>query len=205
VRPAIAFSTLGWLADPLLSTVAREEPVRLVTTVLHELFHQTLYMPGEPAFNESAATFAGERGAIAFFCGREPDGSSCREARAAWTATRARGRILARVAEKLERLYAKHLPPERRERARLRLSAAAARTLERHRLGSAQELLPPNNARLLGLLLYATHLDDFEALAPGDGDPGPALRTMVAATRGERDPFRVLAALAAEQGKLQRG
>jgi predicted aminopeptidase len=205
VRPAIAFSTLGWLADPLLSTTAGEAPVRLVTTVLHELFHQTLYVPGEPAFNESAATFAGERGAIAFFCGREPAGASCEEARAGWTATRARGRVLARLTEKVERLLARGLPPERRERARVALSAAAARTLEHRGIGGAEELLPPNNARLLGLRLYATRLDDFEALAPGDSDPGPALRAVAAATPGKRDPFRVLAGLAAERGKLQRG
>jgi hypothetical protein len=54
-------------------------------------------------------------------------------------------------------------------------------------------------------MLYATRLDEFEALAPGDADPGPALRVLVAATRGKDDPFRVLAGLAVERGKLQNG
>jgi predicted aminopeptidase len=206
VRPAIAFSTLGWFADPLLSTTAAEEPVPLVATVLHELFHQTLYVPGEPAFNESAATFAGERGAVAFFCEREgPDAMRCREAKVAWTRTRARGRVLGRLADKLRRLYAAAPAPARRERLRARLAAAAARTLERRGLGGAGDVSPPNNARLLGALLYGTRLDDFEALAPGESDPGPALRALIVATRGERDPFRALADLAAPQSKLQRG
>jgi predicted aminopeptidase len=196
VRPAVAFSSLGWFADPLLSTMAQAEAVPLVTTVLHELFHQTLYVPGEPAFNESAATFAGGRGAVAFFCARDgTDAPRCREAQLAWEATRARGRVLGRLADKLRRLYATHPAPTRRERARARLAAAAARTLERRGLGGEDDVLPPNNARLLGMLLYATRLDDFEALAPGAADPGPALRTLVAAARGERDPFRVLAGL----------
>jgi predicted aminopeptidase len=206
VRPAIAFSTLGWFPDPLLSVTAEEKPVPLVATVLHELFHQTLYVPGEPAFNESAATFAGDRGAVAFFCdGPGADAARCDRARRGWDRTRARGRILTRLADKLRRLYASHPEPAARERAREWLAAAAAGSLARYHLGDASDVDPPNNARLLGALLYATRLDDFEALAPGDGDPGPALRDLVAAVRGRADPFEALAAPAASRGKLQSG
>jgi len=205
VRPALAFSTLGWFGDPLLSTTAEADAVPLVATVLHELFHQTLYVPGETAFNESAATFAGERGAIAFFCEREgPESIRCRAARKYWDESLERANVLDRLADKLRRMYASHPPPAEREEARNRMATAAARLLERHGLGG-DDVVPPNNARLLGALLYATNLDEFEALAPRNADPGPALRTLVAATRGKDDPFRVLAGLAAERGKLQNG
>ena len=206
MRTAVAFSTLGWFADPLLSTTAQAGPVSLVTTVLHELFHQTLYVPGESAFNESAATFAGERGAIEFFCtGPEADAGRCQTARTAWAETRVRARVLQHLAARLRRLYAEHLPAAERERVRASLTASAARSLTHRGLDGDDAIVPPNNARLLGALLYATRLDDFAVLAPGDSDPGPGLRALVASARGAHDPFESLAALTAEWGKLQSG
>jgi len=196
VRPAVAFSTLGWFADPLLSTVVAEPPVDVAETVIHELFHATLYLPGEAAFNESAATFAGHRGAVAFFCsGPAPDPDACAEARRQWAATLARGRVLERLAARLGVLYAARPPAVSRERARARLAAAAARSLARHGLATG-DIVPPNNARLLGELIYLTHLDRFEAVAPADASLGPALAAIVAAADGAPDPFAAVETLA---------
>lgn len=196
VRPAIAFSTLGWFADPLLSSTANGSPEEVVETVLHELFHATVYVPGEPAFNESAATFAGHRGAIAFFCdGPGADAARCARTREAWRAMQARGVVLGRFADKLRRLYARDLPEDERERVRGRLAARAGRALEARRAGRATELIPPNNARLLGALLYVTDLGAFEALAPDERDPGPALRALAATADGGGDPFALVRGL----------
>ena len=199
VRPALAFSTLGWFADPLLSSAAAEPPVAVVETVLHELWHATLFVPGAAAFNESSATFAGHRGAIAFFCaGPGADPGRCSEARRRWAAVRARGRVLEHLAARLRRLYAAAPPPALRERVRLRLARAAAQALGRRGAGGRDDLLPPNNARLLGDLIYETRLGAFDALAPTDADLGPALAALAGAARGAADPFRALAALARE-------
>jgi predicted aminopeptidase len=193
VRPAITFSTLGWFADPLLSTVADDPPVPLVETVIHELFHSTVYVPGEAAFNESAATFAGHRGAIAFFCdGPHADAAHCTEARHRWRATRARAAVLGRLASRLRRLYASDPPVARRERARLWLASSAAETLARRGLGGRRDLVPPNNARLLGELIYATDLDRFDDLAATDADLRPALTTLVEDARSRRGAFAAL-------------
>jgi predicted aminopeptidase len=197
IRPALAFSTLGWFADPLLSNVADEPPVSVATTVLHELFHATLYVPGQAAFNESAATFAGQRGAIAFFCGgpgARPE--RCADANRRWAMTRARGRLFGRLASRLRTLYAAMPAPASRERARQGLVAAAAASLERRGLGVRADLLPPNNARLLGELLYVTELEKLDALAPSDADLGPGLARLVAAARDAPDPFEAVRALA---------
>jgi predicted aminopeptidase len=177
VRPAAAFSTLGWFADPLLSSTAAEPPVGLVETIVHELFHATVWRSGDPVFNESAANWMGHRGAIAFFCDGGPgaDEAYCREARRRWAVTRARGQVFARLAARLRRLYAAAPPAPARERARARLAAWAGAQLEARRLGRRSELSPPNNARLLGMQLYTTGLEDFERAVPPGGDLRMAL------------------------------
>src|SRR5262245_4518025 len=193
VRPAVAFSTLGWFADPLLSTVTDGSPVEVAETVIHELFHAPLYLPGAATFNESAATFAGYRGAQAFFCsGPGADPAACDQARRRWRIERARGRIFGHLAARLRRLYASQSPGPATQRARTILARAAAARLVRRRLGAASELVPPNNARLLGVLVYLTDLDGFDRLAPTDQDLGPALARLVAAAREAPDPFAVV-------------
>ena len=196
VRPASAFSTLGWFADPLLSTTARTTPVALAETVIHELFHATLYVPSAIEFNESAATFVGHRGAIAFFCdGPGRDAARCHEARERWRLVRAHGRLLERYVRRMHVLYAAALPEAERERVRARLAERAAAAVRRRGLGAPHELSPPNNARLLAMLAYETDLDSFERLAPApDGLPA-AVERIVGAARDSRDPFAAVRAL----------
>ena len=104
-RPSVAFSTLGWFDDPLLSNLLRLAPERLVEVVLHELLHNTIYLSGQTAFNESYASFVGARGAIDFFAAR---GERERAARAAemWADSIAFSRLLAEVFAETEAAYA---------------------------------------------------------------------------------------------------
>lgn len=67
MRTSAAFSTLGWFDDPLLSHLLRFDKTALAEVVFHELFHNTLYLKGQGAFNESSANFVGHRAAIEFF------------------------------------------------------------------------------------------------------------------------------------------
>lgn len=62
VGPVPAYSTLGWFADPILSSMMRWDDDELVGTIFHELAHQRVYVKGDTAFNESFATFVEREG-----------------------------------------------------------------------------------------------------------------------------------------------
>ena len=61
-----AYSTLGWLKDPIFSSMLKWDEPTLANLILHEMTHATLYFKGETDFNEQLATFIGNRGAINF-------------------------------------------------------------------------------------------------------------------------------------------
>ncbi|MFN8543096.1 MAG: hypothetical protein U0807_02660 [Candidatus Binatia bacterium] len=50
-------------------------------------------------------------------------------------------------------------------------------------------VLPANNARLLGELVYLSDLDAFDRLAPSDDALPAAIARLVATARTARDPF----------------
>lgn len=50
-----AYSTLGWLRDPVLNTIIDRPTVDIAGLMFHELAHQRLYVRGDTAFSESFA------------------------------------------------------------------------------------------------------------------------------------------------------
>lgn len=61
MRRAGAYSTLGWFRDPLWRSMLQWDFERFANTVLHELAHSTLWLAGHGDFNESFASFLGDR------------------------------------------------------------------------------------------------------------------------------------------------
>ncbi len=57
-----AYSTLGWFADPILSSMMRWDDDELVGTIFHELAHQKIYVKDDSSFNESYAAFVEQEG-----------------------------------------------------------------------------------------------------------------------------------------------
>jgi predicted aminopeptidase len=51
-----AYSTLGWLPDPLLNTFIGGTEGQVASMVFHELAHQVVFVGGDTTFNESFAT-----------------------------------------------------------------------------------------------------------------------------------------------------
>ncbi len=61
-----AWSTLGYLKDPILSSMLEKSEGRLAALIIHELTHGTLFVKNNLEFNENLADFVGDYGAIRF-------------------------------------------------------------------------------------------------------------------------------------------
>lgn len=74
LRTAAAFSTLGWLPEPVLPGMLALPETAIVNTVVHELIHASVYRPGESAWNEAVASALGDAGMLALLAHwRRPD------------------------------------------------------------------------------------------------------------------------------------
>lgn len=180
LRPAAAFSTLGWFNDPLLSTTLRADSVFLVNTVIHELLHNTVWIAGDVSFNESFASFVGREGAAAFFRGRGDSVNAARLRRNA-ESERTLGRFYESLYATLDSAFKAHPGDDKRDvRIAVRDTIFAD---ARHRL--AAEVAPSlgvtdtlwarrvriNIATLLARRVYREDAREFDkVLASSGGD-----------------------------------
>lgn len=196
LRPASAFSTLGWFNDPLLSTTVRADSVDLVNTVIHELMHNKYFAPGDAAFNESLANFVGARGAEWFFAAR---GDSVRAARAAarWGDDRLLAAFWGALYRELDSAFAAHPGDSlqaRRIAVRDSVYAAARVALVREVAPQWRTIAPVyaervklDNAALLARRLYLTDLERFEGeLVRCEGSLVCAIEALVEEHRAPR-------------------
>lgn len=206
LRPTAAFSTLGWFADPLLSSLLRLDHVDLVETVLHELSHNHLFVSGEVRFNESYATFVGRVGAAEFFCGRRgggPDTVKCRRAEARWRDARRFSRFLDALVADLQAIYGSEglTYDQKVDRRGEVFETYLARFREEVR-PSFESLTfngflarPLNNATLLARMRYYHRLEDFDALYREHGsDLEAAVAALTTGVEEVEDPFELLPA-----------
>ncbi|MFN0059146.1 MAG: aminopeptidase [Planctomycetota bacterium] len=61
-----AFSTLGWLPDPVFSSFLNGSIGDRAELLFHELTHRTVFFADDVAFNESLATFIGYKTAVTY-------------------------------------------------------------------------------------------------------------------------------------------
>ncbi len=113
-----AYSTLGWLNDPLLNTVLRWDERRIVDTLFHELAHQQLYIAGDTTFNESFAMAVAQAG-IALWLGED------RAAQQRYQVERAREAAFIDLVQvyrkRLETVFASALPDAQKRLAKAHL------------------------------------------------------------------------------------
>ncbi len=156
VSGVAAYSTLGWLDDPVTGPMLARGAAYLVETIFHELVHATAFVPEQAEFNEGVAQFIGQQAAIRFFA-KHPASPFPIEAALAWPdADRVRDAIADRreIAQSMlafkTALHALEGRPDRPERRREAEQAAreglaalpllvldAERVAERARLSDA--------------------------------------------------------------------
>ena len=203
LRPTAAFSTLGWFADPLLSTLLRLDEVDLVETVLHELSHNHLFVKGQVRFNESFATFVGRAGAIEFFCNRQGGGGDtvkCLRAQARWRDHQRFEGFIEGLIEELQVVYQDTtLAYDTKLAERERIFGASIETFENEvqptfEASTYQSFLaiPLNNATLLTRIRYHHRLRDFQALMEREGNLRRAVQYLKDGVDGVDDPFDLL-------------
>ena len=202
LRTASAFSTLGKLPDPLLSTTLREDSLDLANTVIHELTHNTFYAPGQAVFNESFANFVGARGAAWMFRARG-DERAAAEVDARWGDDRLLERFWTSVYRSLDSAFKAH-PDDRAARllARDSVYARARRALvdsvapRMHARLSPRwaERVPLDNAALLARQIYQTDLQLFDGVHEREGgDLRRSFARIVALARSRpADPYGAL-------------
>ena len=181
LRPAAAFSTLGWLNDPLLSTALASDSLELANTVVHELTHNTFFARNQVIFNESFANFVGARGSAWFFRSRGAS-AAAEEADARWQDEKVLGAFWAGVYRELDSAFKAH-PASRAERLAVRDSIfTRARSVLVQDVGPRLRTIGPralervrlDNAALLARRIYRTDLDLFDAVYAHEGGNLPA-------------------------------
>ena len=167
IRQAATFSTLGWFDDPLLPHLLGYDHQTLVNIIFHELFHNTFYLKGQTAFNESLANFAGHRAAIVFFAKEAgPSVAAAQYAALSWHRELQMSAFLATGTQRLVALYGSSVTQAEKLSQREKLFA---RIQQEYRAlpGPLNDTSPfasgkLNNAILLHHLVYMKELALFE-------------------------------------------
>lgn len=202
VLPVPAYSTLGWFDDPFFSSMLRYEEATIADIVIHELTHATVFIDGDAEFNETLATFVGQKGAEEFFLARggahDPALAAAREETRQKTIF---NRELAALRDTLWRVY--EASGGRDDKLRLKTEAIRAwkerfvrEVKPQLTEGSYDYILEDrvefNNAFLLAFERYHGDLDLFEELYEQEGRDLPATVRALEALAQEDEPRAAL-------------
>ncbi|GGM11422.1 aminopeptidase [Deinococcus aerophilus] len=175
-----AYSTLGYLNDPVLSTMLAASDATVIRTVIHELAHPALYVKDDTVFNESFATAVEEAGMRRWLAAHGTPG--LREAdRLAQHRAGGFEALLLQTRGELEALYARSLPaPEVQTRKAAILADLNTRYVALKDSWGGYSgydgwfARGANNASLGAVAAYATLVPEFLALLDRHGGNIPA-------------------------------
>lgn len=197
INEVSAWSTLGYLKDPILSSMLYRSEGSLANLILHELTHGTLFVKGNLELNENLASFVGDWGAVRFLSQKYgPDSEQLRKYEYSKKYNDAYSQHVLRGATQLDSLYATFADPKvevRKDtlkrnlirhivnsadtllRGRVALSSNADSTSVADTLSRAPkrpETKLPNNAYFIGYKTYKSKQNEFrrEFISKFNGD-----------------------------------
>ena len=172
VRGTDAFSTLGWFNDPVLSTTLSRDKFTIVNTVIHEIFHSSIWAKNHVDFNESAANFVGIYGMLDFFKAKylkcSPKGATCTNKLEDFKTTEKLikrevnlAKAVNQMYDKLLELYSKDIPKEDKLAQRKSIFEKYSKPLK-NKYPNLKVLTTTNNAELMQLKIYLSDFDLFK-------------------------------------------
>ncbi len=199
IQRAGAYSTLGWLKDPIFSSMIDCDEATLANLILHETTHTTVYLKGHTDFNEQLATFIGNQGAVSFLTEKYgPESKEVMEAIHDQEDDLLVARWVDQSCQKLSELYGQSISRSEKLIGRekvFREIKEEFRKLKAHLKTNSYrdfEKVELNNAILLAHRRYVRQLDKFESLYERLGrDLRRVVKFFAEKPRGE-EPFAYL-------------
>ena len=192
-----AYSTLGWFADPVTGPMLRQDPGALVETIVHELVHATVYVPGDAAFNEGVASFVGEEARVRFYADDQGPEAAARERRRVLASRRYRAELESARRE-VEALYAAAPPGPERNAGREAIEARTRVRISGLSLGANTAALAEsarlNDACLALAATYSADTDRYSASLAAQADDLAAFVARVREAAEHSDPTQALLA-----------
>jgi predicted aminopeptidase len=182
-----AYSTLGWISDPVTAPMLRNGEGWTVESIFHELVHATVYTKDHIDFNETVASFIGQEASVRFFADTEGE-AAAEMRRTAVSDSRALSAVLTGLRDRVEALYQETTAGIERDEQREALEVAAREELAKLALNardgtSLAETIRLNDACLALSGTYGAGIERYVArLAALDEDlPGFIARLRTAA------------------------
>lgn len=199
IAPVPAYSTLGWLDDPITSPMLLRGEGEAIETVFHELVHATVYLRDHAEFNETIATFIGQEASIRFY-EAQADPEAARDRRDQITEERALNAILIDLYERIARLYSSTPAGDARDIERKELeanarSAIAAMKLRNQDASMFAARLQLNDACLALTGTYGAGIERYAAALEAMANDLTAFIARLRAVADEPDPAAALLAL----------
>ena len=174
---AEAYSTLGWFSDPVTLNMLDGSVPNLINTILHEMTHSTLYLPGQGEFNEGLAVLVAGKGTIQFLeAAYGPLHPWTKESMGKLEDERIFSVFLDSLLESLQMVYESSLTYEEKMAQRERIFVRSKEDF-RHVSKDLQGTeflsfldLRLNNASLMALGLYHRYFSLFESVFRRNGD-----------------------------------